>query len=191
MFPDPPSSLSPEGQQIYHEKAKEVGQSSAVQSKNRTFFRTLEKQPGISQVRVSEGKEERPLLEVPRSEFSTRGGLFSDQQEQEQERTQVKEWDVVLTHPALVSKPETWKFLRESLPLSAKMEDNAVLLAIREGRLPLQFREGEPMRVRIEWREVLKGKVWEPVPRTRKITKVLSPEPLATPAPPVDPKNDH
>ena len=95
----------------------------------------------------------------------------------------MKEWDVVLTHPALVSKPEVWRFKREGLPFSAKMEDDAVLLAIREGRLPLHFQEGEPMKVRVEWRERLEGKVWEPIRQSYKITKVLAPKPLPGPTP--------
>ncbi|WBX82492.1 hypothetical protein [Sphingosinicella microcystinivorans] len=184
MFPDPPADLSPAAKQVFQEEAKKLESSPEVKKKVQEFYKKVEKQGTISQVQIKEGDERAPpLMTIPRTEFSVRSGLWSPPEEQPTERPQVKDWDVVLTHPVLVSKPEIWRFKREGLPFSAKMEDNAILLAIKDGRLPLHFQEGEAMKVRVEWRERLVGKVWEPVARSYKITKVLAPKPLAAAAP--------
>jgi len=183
MYPEPPPDLSPSAQERYREEIKKLEQSPEVGRKVQQFYKRVEQQGSINQVSVNEGEGRSPLIAVPRREFSFRSGFWSGGEEAPSERPQAKIWDVVLTHPALVSKPETWRFKRDGLPFSARMEDDAVLLAIKDGRLPLHFQEGESMKVRVEWRERLVGKVWEPIQRTYRIAKVLEPKPLPTSAP--------
>lgn len=166
------------------EAHQRVHESSAVREKVQTFYKRVEKDRGITNVSVAEKPGASPLVSIPRGEFAERSGLWSSHDEDEaDQKTAFAEWEVIVTHPALVAKPAAWKFVRDGLPFTARMEDGLFLQAIHDGTLPLVIQEGVVMRIRLEWKERLVGQVWEPVPRTRKVTKVLHPRPLAAPAP--------
>lgn len=85
--------------------------------------------------------------------------------------------DVVLVKPTLVHTPRAWTFKPEGLPeFDAVMRDPLVLQAIQEQGLPERLREGIPMTVRLEVREVLVEGQWKLVRGGRSVTKVLHPE---------------
>lgn len=90
-------------------------------------------------------------------------------------------WDVILLKASFVNRPARWTFLRDSLPFSAKMDDRNFLAAIRDGRVPITLQEGVMMRLEIEFKEQQDGQVWRALDNTRRITRVLNPQPVATP----------
>jgi hypothetical protein len=59
------------------------------------------------------------------------------------------------------------------------MSDAIFLAALKDGRIPLTLQEGVIMRVEVEWKETLNGQVWDMVPRSRRIVRVLSPAPIS------------
>lgn len=154
-----------------------------VKAASQRFYRTMESDTRIEGVGVATDWQEKPSLIIPRSEFPERSGLWTMQEEAAAERPQHVTWDVVLLRPALISKPQAWQFMRDGFKFSAQMADALFLQAMKEGRVPLTLQEGVIMRVEVEYKEVLTGQVWEPIPRTRKIVRVLSPTPLAQPSP--------
>lgn len=182
LLSDSGEEMSVEAHEQYHREQAKLRDDAQVQAKVRKFYKKLEQDGSIKSVQVRD-RANRPLVKVPREEFPERSGLWAPQDAAPQERPQRGEWDVVLTHPALVSKPEAWRFQREGLPFRAKMTDQAFLIAMREDRLPIHFKEGVSMRVRVEWQERLVGQIWEAIPRTYKVTKVIAPQPLPSPAP--------
>jgi hypothetical protein len=176
-------TMYPEVQQHIQESKQKLDHSPKVQKQVQKFYRTVERDKAVTGVSVREGLTLQPLVEVPRSEFPERSGLWSLQEPDPPTRPQSAIWDVVVTYPALFSKPKPWWFLRDGLAFSAVMTDEQFLRAIALGTLPLHIQEGVEMRVKVEWTERLEGQTWEPINRTRKITKVISPQPSAAPAP--------
>lgn len=154
-----------------------VAASPAVKTASQRFYRTVEADPNITGVGVADSWTARPNVIVPRSEFPERGGLWNLQEDLPAQRQQHAIWDVVLLRPALVGKPLPWQFVRDGFKFSAQMADAHFLLAIREGRVPLNMQEGVTMRVEVEYQEALVGQVWEAVPRSRRIVRVLQPMP--------------
>jgi hypothetical protein len=147
----------------------------AVKDASTRFYRTLENEQAITGVGVSENWIDRPAFIVPRSEFAERGGLWEIEADESEGRTQRETWEVVLLRPSLVSRPQPWQFSRGGLKFSAQMIDAQFLLALREGRIPLNMQEGVVMSVEVEYQETQVGQVWEVVARSRKIVRVLTP----------------
>lgn len=181
ILPDATVNLSPEGTKRFLEEQAKVQAASQVHQKVQTVYKTLSKDRAITRLSVSEGVSRPPLISIPRAEFAERGGLWERQEMAPQERPQQDIWDVVVTYPAMKSTPLSWGFERDGLPFNAKMADESFLRAIRDGTLPIVIQEGVHMRVEVDWIERLQGQVWEPVPRTRKIVRVLSPRPNSAP----------
>lgn len=183
LYPDPPVALPEVVKQEYREDQQKLGEAPAVRKKVQAFYKTVQKDRMITGVSVRDGETMQPLVEVPKGEFSDRSGLWSLQDPDAPTRPQGGIWDVVVTHPALFSKPKPWKFLRDGLPFSAMMSDEHFLRAMALGTLPLHIQEGVKMRVQVEWTERQDGQIWEPIKRSYRITKVIDPRPLPGPAP--------
>jgi hypothetical protein len=183
MYPEAAKHASAQVQEQFQEGQKKVGESPKVQKEVRRFYRAVERDKAVTGVSVRDGDTLKPLIEVPKTEFPERSGLWEMQEQDPPTREQSAIWDVVVTYPALFSKPKPWWFIRDGLPFSATMTDEQFLRAIAEGTLPLHIQEGVEMRVKVEWTERLEGQTWEPINRTRKITKVISPLPSTTPTP--------
>lgn len=156
-----------------------AAQSPAVQKANRQLYGTLQADSAIQGIGVSQDWKTRPLIIVPRSEFPERSGLWELQEDAPAVRPEHAIWDVVLRRPALISKPQAWEFSRDGFRFSAQMSDAIFLAALKDGRIPLTLQEGVIMRVEVEWKETLNGQVWDMVPRSRRIVRVLSPAPIS------------
>lgn len=186
LYPDPPPNTPLEVHEEYRAGRQKLIEAAPVQKRVRKFYETVEKDPNLIGVSVRDGGTMRPLMDVPRDEFADRSGLWSLQLPDVPTRPQAGIWDVIVTHPALFSKPKPWKFLRDGLPFSAVMMDEKFLQAIASGALPIRIQEGVVMRVQVEWTERQDGQTWEPVNRTRRITRVISPLPSEAAAPLLD-----
>lgn len=149
----------------------------AVETAKRKFYRTLEREPAIKAVGVSESPRGRPLAMVPSDAFPTAGGLWQEMDGDIQERVITSVLDVVLVKPALVHTPRSWTFKPDGLPeFEAVMRDGRVLQAIRDSGFPETLREGIPMTIRLEVREVMVGGQWKAVRGGRSAMRVLSPK---------------
>lgn len=170
--------LSDADRQIVRGMEEEAAQSPVVAVAIRQLYATLDREPAISGVGVSDSWEKRPSVIVPRSEFPERSGLWQLEVPAPEERVVRDEWIVVLLRPVLQSSPHAWRFSRDGLPFSAMMHDAQFLAAMREGRIPLNLQEGVTMRVEVEHTDRLNGQIWEPLPRSWRVVRVLSPTPL-------------
>lgn len=183
LYPEPPRSLPTEAHSDFRADQEKIKEEPKVGNKVKAFYKTIEQDKAITGVSVREGTTLEPLLTVPREEFAQRSGLWAPQDSPAPSRPQRAVWDVVVTHPALLSKPKPWRFLRDGLPFSATMSDEQFLAAVGNGTLPLHIQEGVQMQIVVEWTEQLDGQTWIPNARTYRVTKVLQPRPLPGPAP--------
>ncbi|QFI62764.1 hypothetical protein D0Y83_05340 [Qipengyuania flava] len=156
---------------------KRAEEAPEVQQANRRFYRTLERDRSIEGIGVAKNWNERPTVIIPRREFAERSGVWVMDSSDPKERTRSDLWDVILLRPHLLSTPQSWQFSKDGFKFSAKMHDAKFLQAIHDGTVPLTLQEGVMMRVQVEYNEVLVGQVWETVPNSRRIVKVLSPSP--------------
>lgn len=170
-------------QQAARQATRKLEGSPVIQNKVQDFYRSVEDARSVEAVKIYERNPEDPIALVPRSHFAERSGLWVVQDADEARRPREAIWDVVVTHPAIISKPRTWRFLRDGMPFKAKLADPYFLTAIKERTLPMQVAEGTLMRVRVEWFEVLRGDEWIADSRTFVISRVLWPAPLQTPVP--------
>jgi hypothetical protein len=150
-FGDPPTvSLSDEDRKLLNELLEHTRSAPGVEEKRRAFFRTVERDPSISSVRVAEGRSEPSAILVPSEEFAERGGLWA-LQEEEQERTLYPVLDVTLVAPRLVARPRSWVFQQEGMPeFSATMRDRTFLAALAQDHVRERLRIGIPMTIRLE-----------------------------------------
>lgn len=118
-----------------------------------------------------------PAVIIPKSQFPEKSGLWSEQIEGSTEKTVTAIWTVVLVKPTLDHRPRNWRFARDGVEFSAKMTDRSFLEAIPAGRVPITLQEGIMMVIEVQYTERLNGQIWEYVPSTRKVTKVVSPRP--------------
>ena len=176
-FQDQPTVVQQEAKQA----AKRLAVSPVVTNDVQQFYQTVDQARGVSGVTIYERDPSHPMVSVPRSQFAERGGLWSPQSGDMARRPKSAVWDVIVTHPAIISKPRIWRFRRDGLPFKAKLADPYFLAAIKNRTLPMQVAEGALMRVQVEFFEVLNGQEWEADPRTFVISKVLWPAPLPTP----------
>lgn len=156
---------------------EKVGETPEVKQASRRFYRTLERDRSIEGVGVATNWRDKPTVIIPRNEFAERSGVWVLDSVDPARRVRQDVWDVVLLRPHLLSTPQSWQFSRDGLKFNAKMHDALFLQAIRDGTVPLTLQEGVVMRVRIEYDEVMIGQVWETIPNSRRIVKVLSPAP--------------
>lgn len=185
MMPDMQMvELSEHDRILLTEMRNSVANSGRAQQASQQFYKTLQPEGTIKGVGVAESwREKKPHLIIPRSEFAERSGLWTSTPDAVRERPGTAIWDVVLLKAPFESRPLSWRFSRDGLPFSARMEDKSFLDAMRERRLPITLSDGVQMRIEMEFTERLIGDVWEPVESTRKVTNVLSPVPLSQPPP--------
>lgn len=182
IFPAPPQTveLSAMDRALLENMAQKVESSSSAQQASRRFLESVERDPAVSEVTVGDDEHER-LVIVPRSNFPSRGSLWQVENAPPSERLARDVWDVVLLKASFVNRPARWTFLRDGLPFSAKMDDRDFLAAIRDGRVPIALQEGVMMKLEIEFKEQQDGQVWKALDKTRRITRVINPQPLASP----------
>ncbi|BAK65336.1 hypothetical protein SLG_06610 [Sphingobium sp. SYK-6] len=180
------ASLAPEvqkveltegGQAAKSEMEAKISESTSVQTASRKFYQIVERDPAITGVGVAQSREEEPVI-VPRSEFHARSGLWSIEEDPAPAHEKIDEWDVVLLRAPFSHKRLPWQFSRDGLTFSALMDDAQFLLAVKEGRVPINLQEGVVMRIRLAYSERLEGQVWKTEPKSRRVVKVISPTPL-------------
>lgn len=174
--------LSEPDRALAMEMRSRVENDAAVSKAARRFYRTVERDPAITEIQIADGFDKAPIATVPRSEFAERGGLWEPQEDPPAEEKRTDTWDVVLLKAPFVHEPRAWTFSRDGLPFSARMEDPTFLAAIAAGTVPITLQEGVMMKIEVEYRERLIGQVWEYVDKTRKVTRVLAPRPLLVPS---------
>lgn len=146
-------------------------------NKRKKFYRELEQDPAITGVGIKPDEHSPPIVYVESQHFAEAGGLWSDVQEDAQERMTSTIVDVVLVKPALVGEARSWEFEAPGIGrFHAIMQDGGVLRAMREAGLPERLREGIPMRVRLEVREIAINGAWKVASRGRVITHVITPQ---------------
>lgn len=145
--------------------------------KKKRFYREIEKDPAITGVGIKNDVSEAPAIYIESKHFAEAGGLWSDAQEDTQERTTSTVVDVVLVKPALVGEARSWEFEAPGIgKFNAIMQDGNVLRAMKDAGLPERLREGIPMKVRLEVREIASDGTWKIAPKGRVIKRVLSPQ---------------
>lgn len=149
----------------------------AVETSKRKFFRTIEREPAITAVGIKEHPKGEPLVIVTSDRFAEASGLWVTDDSDVPEQVTHPVLEVVLVKPALVHTPRAWTFKPEGLPeFEAVMRDPLVLKAIQENGLPERLREGIPMTIRMEVREVLVDGQWKLVRGGRSVIRVISPK---------------
>lgn len=165
-----------EDRALMEELLNELKDDSSVQNANRRFYRTIERDSSITGVGVKETPTGAPIVIVPSGRFAEAGGLWTPDEDGLPEKVTRPVMDVVLVKPALVHTPRAWSFKPEGLPeFDAVMRDPLVLKAIQEQGLPERLREGIPMTIRLEVREILVDGQWKLVRGGRSVTRVLHP----------------
>lgn len=156
------------------EKAKS---DPAVETSKRKFFRTIEREPAITAVGIKRESREAPLIIIPSDQFAEASGLWVADDSDIPEQVSHPILDVILVKPALVHTPRSWTFKPEGLPeFDAVMRDPLILEAIQKNGLPERLREGIPMTIRLEVREVLTDGQWKLVRGGRSVIRVISPK---------------
>lgn len=149
----------------------------SVQTARRKLYRTLEREPAIKGIGIKETSDGKPLAVVPSEQFAGEGGLWQVMEGDVQERVVTQVLDVILVKPALVHNPRSWTFKPDGLPeFEAVMRDGKMLHAIRESGFPERLREGIPMTIRLEVREVQVDGQWRATRGGRSVMRVLSPK---------------
>jgi hypothetical protein len=171
--------LSEKDRAILKELKSEIAKSKDVKHAQQRLYRTLDKDPAISGVGVSDNTETEPAIIIPKNQFAERAGLWSQSIDQKQEQTVEHVWNVVLVKAAFSSIPRGWRFSRDGIEFGAKMNDAYFLEALSAGRIPISLQEGVLMTIEVEYKEVLEGQLWVYVPNTRKVTRVITPEPTS------------
>lgn len=153
----------------------ELTKKPEVEEKKKEFFRTLEKDPSIKGVGISEKKGRLPKVIIPASEFAERSGLWAIlPEENPSDRTTYQILDVTLISPVLVKKPRTWRFQNDGMPeFSAIMQDERFLSALEHDGVRESLRFGIRMKIRLKVVETFELGVWSV--KSRSVVEVLSP----------------
>lgn len=170
--------LSPEDRELLKGMTDQIHNDHATGKSAERFFQLIERDPAITDVKIADGFDRPPIVTIPRKDFAFRGGMWTADAGPPPEEIRRARWTVVLLQAPFYNSPRHWQFDRDGLKFSAQMLDLAFLQAITDRRLPISLQEGVTMDVEVEYRERLNGQVWEYVPDTRKIVRVLSPRPL-------------
>lgn len=177
LYSDSPAvSLDENDRLLLQELIEHTQEEPEVESKGRKFFGSLEQDPGISGVGVSEDSNSPPALIVPSKEFAERSGLWT-LQEDEDERISYAIQDVTLIKPVLIPKRRAWTFSTDALgEFNAVMSDERFLHALEHNQIKEPLRSGIRMRVQFKVEEKKVDGVWTLKRGGRSIVKVLSPE---------------
>jgi hypothetical protein len=171
-------SLSDTDRKLLKEMRGKIDNSERVRHASRRFLQSVERDPAITEVTVSEDDSE-PMVVIGRDNFPGRDALWEIEDIPPAERITRDNWDVVLVKASFVNRPARWMFSRDGLNFSAKMDDRAFLSAIRDGRVPITLQEGVMMRIEVEFKEQQEGQIWRALDSTRRVVRVVSPQPLA------------
>lgn len=156
---------------------KEITEDPAVETATRKFYRTVEREPKIKAVGLKEKPDGATLVLVGNERFAEAGGLWVMESDGDVEQVTTNVLDVVLVKPALVHTPRAWTFKPDGLPeFDAVMRDPVILEAMERGGLPDRMREGIPMTIRIQTREVMRDGQWKLVRGGRSVVRVISPK---------------
>jgi hypothetical protein len=180
MTPDP---RLPEDQMVVLEEMnRNLAESVELQRESARFWGVMQDEPAFERLDVLRGFDQKPIYQVPRSEFAERSGIWSGdvQEEAPDVETRRATWDVVLVKPVLVPEQRRWTFAREGLEFSALMTDKSILQAIHDKTLPIQMAEGISMKIEVQYRERFHGNAWLPVPGSHRVRRVLHPLPPRT-----------
>jgi hypothetical protein len=170
-------SLSDTDRKLLKEMRGKIDNSERVRHASRRFLQSVERDPAITEVTVSEDDSE-PMVVIGRDNFPGRDALWEIEDIPPAERITRDNWDVVLVKASFVNRPARWMFSRDGLNFSAKMDDKAFLSAIRDGRVPITLQEGVMMRIEVEFKEQQEGQIWRALDATRRVVRVVSPQPL-------------
>jgi hypothetical protein len=176
-----PENAPPSVKAATEQAESKLKESAAVTNDVQRFYRTLEAAPSIKGMRIYESDPDRPIVMVPRDQFPIYGGLFNEMQADQERRPRQAIWDVIVTHPVVISKPRVWRFKRDGAPFRAKLADPYFLNGIKNRTLPMQVAEGTLMRVRVDWFENNIEGQWVTDESSFVISKVVWPAPLETP----------
>lgn len=151
----------------------------AVESHQRTIYRTVQRDPKITGIGTgvpSTPFPPKPL--VPANQFALADGLFSLQEEPPNERVLTPTLDVIVVTPRLENAPRSWTFRQEGIPgtFNAIMKDKRFLAALDRQAVKEQFRSNIPMRVRLEVKERNVDGEWKVVRAGRSVVEVISPK---------------
>lgn len=94
-----------------------------------------------------------------------------------EERTRC--WDVVLVSAVKVPEPRRWTFARDGIEFVARMQDAAVLDALRDSSFGPRLTKGAAMRVMVTYLERCEGSEWLPVKYSHRVIEVVEPRPPA------------
>lgn len=156
---------------------EEISKDPAVETATRKFYRTIEREPKIRAVGLKAKPDKEPFVLVNNDRFAEAGGLWVLEADGDVEQVATNVLEVVLVKPALVHTPRAWTFKPEGLPeFDAVMRDPVVLEAMEKGGLPDRMREGIPMTIRIQTREVMRDGKWKLVRGGRSVVRVISPK---------------
>nr|WP_317893802.1 hypothetical protein [uncultured Sphingomonas sp.] len=169
--------LSEPDRETFKEMNRLLAEDVATSKAAMRFYRSVDRDPAITSVEVSNSHQGSPTVIIPRSEFAMRSGMWSPAEEEALEEVRRETWDVVLLQAPFYSSPRHWAFARDGVRFSAQMQDAIFLQAITEGTLPISLHEGVAMTVEVEYRLRQSGPVLDYVPDSRKIVRVLSPRP--------------
>jgi hypothetical protein len=173
-------SLSDHDRELLAEMRGKIESSERVRHASKRFLQSVERDPAITEVTVSEDDDD-PLVTIQRESFPGRDTLWGIEELPPAERITRDSWDVVLVKASFVNRPARWMFSRDGLNFTAKMDDKAFLAAIRDGRVPITLQEGVMMRIEVEFKEEQDGQIWRALDTTRRVVRVVSPQPLAQP----------
>jgi hypothetical protein len=171
-------SLSDTDRKLLTEMRGKIENSERVRHASRRFLQSVERDPAITEVTISEEDRE-PMVVIERDNFPSRDALWEIEDIPPAERITRDNWDVVLVKASFVNRPARWMFSRDGLNFSAKMDDKTFLSAIRDGRVPITLQEGVMMRIEVEFKEQQEGQIWRALDATRRVVRVVSPQPLA------------
>ena len=185
LQPDP--RIQPDQMKVFEKMGRDLEESVELQRRNSDFYGILQDEPAFSAIHVQDGVSRTTIYKVPRSEFATRSGVWSGDEEVQLSTTEPRAavWDVVLIKPALIAEERRWTFAKDGIEFTALMTDKAILSAIHEKTLPISVAEGVAMKIEVTYRERDEGGIWIPVAGSRKVKRVISPRPRPAPAGPL------
>lgn len=173
---EPEVQLTQEDRELIDELLERLGKNPEVEEKKREFYRELERDTSITEVGVSEGRDNPPAIRVPRNQFPERGGLWA-LQENEVERTNYEVLPVTLVSPMLVPAKRAWTFESEGRgEFTATMKDEDFLKALEQDHVKEHLRVGIKMKIRLKIEEKNVGGVWTVKHGGRSVVTVLEPE---------------
>jgi hypothetical protein len=172
-------SLSAKDRALFEDMTAKIKADPATAKSAERFYKVVERDRAISNVQIANGFDEPPAATVLRNEFAFRSGVWAPETTAPVEEARHETWPVVLLQAPFYNSPRHWMFYRDGMKFSAQMQDAIFLQAITDRTIPITLQEGVTMTVEVEWRERLNGQIWEYVPDSRKIVRVLSPRPVA------------